>query len=545
MWCGANTPSNYTLFEREDTTGVIPVTTAVLQEDDSTVALTLDEPLNDDVPYVLWADNICYEFYAGSHSEICFGDLPDLAIDELRVDPFESSEGCSSFDFSFGITNEGEERSGDFTASLWLIMDIEGEPDEHLLASYSYDSLGVGEDLDESGAYILSSGMGGHCSVRLVVDDSEQITEIRESNNKKDKDYWSPALRIISITDKEDDHGGVVRIVFNRSHDDRLCDFMHNLETYGIFRRIDESLLPGSSYSGQSGIELYRADPVQRPHKAGNITQSHKEAGSIISGHNDAGNVTPTHADPPGWELVAEIPATGQQEYTALASTLADSTAENGVYWSVYKIRYGPSFSCPDSGYSVVNIPQATLLKSCSASYREHCIEVLWSLSRMDEGMGFNVLRSEDGGYFNRLHEPDIEGRLLSFTFRDSDIACGKSYIYRVEYLVGGVTNLLFETEPVRTPELPLTLYQNYPNPFNPVTTISYYLPVTAHAVLEIYDVSGRKVVCLVDEYKESGRHTVQWSGRDGLGNPVSSGIYFYRLRAGKDIISRKMSLLQ
>ena len=103
---------------------------------------------------------------------------------------------------------------------------------------------------------------------------------------------------------------------------------------------------------------------------------------------------------------------------------------------------------------------------------------------------------------------------------------------------------ILFETGPVTVPYMPLTLSQNLPNPFNPVTTISYYLPDAAHVLLEIYDVSGKKVACLVDEYEESGRHAVQWSGQDECVNPVSSGVYFYRLRAGKEVISKKMALL-
>lgn len=92
---------------------------------------------------------------------------------------------------------------------------------------------------------------------------------------------------------------------------------------------------------------------------------------------------------------------------------------------------------------------------------------------------------------------------------------------------------------------LPLTLFQNYPNPFNPVTTVSFHLPVGRRVVLEIFDVSGRRVACLIDGYCEPGRHDIEWGGRDMLGQPVSSGVYFYRLRAGTETISRKMALLR
>lgn len=88
-------------------------------------------------------------------------------------------------------------------------------------------------------------------------------------------------------------------------------------------------------------------------------------------------------------------------------------------------------------------------------------------------------------------------------------------------------------------------LYQNFPNPFNPVTTIRYYLPEEAQVALEIYDMSGRLVARLADEYKEKGIHFIEWKGLDERGNPLASGIYLYQLRAGNEKISRKMVLLR
>ncbi|GEM_PF-1286261 len=95
-------------------------------------------------------------------------------------------------------------------------------------------------------------------------------------------------------------------------------------------------------------------------------------------------------------------------------------------------------------------------------------------------------------------------------------------------------------------------LKQNYPNPFNPETRIPYTVS-SEHSAgnypmveVKIYDVLGREVKTLVKERKAPGNYTVYWDGRDGNGNPVSSGVYFYRLRAGSTIIKvRKMLLLK
>lgn len=89
-------------------------------------------------------------------------------------------------------------------------------------------------------------------------------------------------------------------------------------------------------------------------------------------------------------------------------------------------------------------------------------------------------------------------------------------------------------------------LQQNYPNPFNPVTTIRYELPQNAHVRLTIYDVLGREVVRLVDEGYLAGAYSVVWNGTNRYGVPVASGIYIYRLEAGRNFVqSRKMLLLK
>ena len=83
-------------------------------------------------------------------------------------------------------------------------------------------------------------------------------------------------------------------------------------------------------------------------------------------------------------------------------------------------------------------------------------------------------------------------------------------------------------------------LFQNYPNPFNPTTVIRYQLPVGTMVGLRLYDVMGREVRTLVNARQEAGNHEVEF-GTDGL----SSGIYFYTLRAGTYNETRKMLLLR
>jgi len=85
----------------------------------------------------------------------------------------------------------------------------------------------------------------------------------------------------------------------------------------------------------------------------------------------------------------------------------------------------------------------------------------------------------------------------------------------------------------------------NWPNPFNPVTTIAFSLPAAAKARLDVYNVKGQRVTTLVNEPLAAGLHQVVWNGRDANNRAVSSGVYFYRLRAGKYDRTRKMLLLK
>jgi PKD repeat protein len=85
-----------------------------------------------------------------------------------------------------------------------------------------------------------------------------------------------------------------------------------------------------------------------------------------------------------------------------------------------------------------------------------------------------------------------------------------------------------------------IQLLQNHPNPFNPTTEISFYLPNASHVSLVVYDVTGRRVATLANNYFEAGSYIHRW---DASG--VSSGIYFYRLEAGQTVKIRKMILVK
>jgi hypothetical protein len=110
-------------------------------------------------------------------------------------------------------------------------------------------------------------------------------------------------------------------------------------------------------------------------------------------------------------------------------------------------------------------------------------------------------------------------------------------------YDPGPVTSV----DPSPEAELPGTyeLAQNYPNPFNSRTNIEFGLPRASDVTIDVINILGQRVVQLVDDRLPAGRYRLEWNGVDLAGNAVATGVYFYRIRAGAFIETRRMLLLK
>lgn len=145
--------------------------------------------------------------------------------------------------------------------------------------------------------------------------------------------------------------------------------------------------------------------------------------------------------------------------------------------------------------------------------------------------------------YYNK----DKAGRYVWYspcTFYDLDNDGLKDLLLPI---AGEIKTLIFKQNPLSAilPDKNITieeynLLQNYPNPFNPVTTISYSIPKAGNVVLKVYDVLGRHVQTIVNEEKPVGTYEVNWNGAG-----FASGVYFYELRAGSFVETKRMILLR
>jgi hypothetical protein len=174
----------------------------------------------------------------------------------------------------------------------------------------------------------------------------------------------------------------------------------------------------------------------------------------------------------------------------------------------------------------------------------EYAVVLRWQTRADTPFDGFNIYRSNAGEeVFIRIN-PAIIPPGGENEYRDEDVVPGKSYDYRIGAVEKEIETFSY-TLTVTLPPKPLTLFQNYPNPFNPSTIISFYLPAPGHVTLDIFDIQGRKIRTLIDAEKDPGTHDVIWNGTNDTGNTVASGVYYYRLVAGKKAITKKLILLR
>ena len=111
---------------------------------------------------------------------------------------------------------------------------------------------------------------------------------------------------------------------------------------------------------------------------------------------------------------------------------------------------------------------------------------------------------------------------------------------YQPDFLGEGLAKIAVSNLPTE-----FRLSQNYPNPFNPTTTFEYDLPGNCDVTIKIYNILGQEVATLVNEQKEAGRYKINWDGQDKYGENVSTGIYFYRIKAGDFEETRKLLLVK
>jgi len=212
-----------------------------------------------------------------------------------------------------------------------------------------------------------------------------------------------------------------------------------------------------------------------------------------------------------------------------------------------------PPGSGEDNSGLPVELTSFTALRTSSG------IQLSWSTATETDNHGFELQRSVVSGQHSdpenrELTAENREWKEIGFvagngtsnishqyTFTDR-VNSGSMYSYRLRQIDRSGAFRYSAEVTVEGSGVPSTfaLFQNYPNPFNPVTTIEYRIPVTGRTTLTIYDMLGREVRTLVNDLQPAGSYSVQFDA-----STLSSGIYFYTLRADSYRQTRKMVLIQ
>ncbi len=215
--------------------------------------------------------------------------------------------------------------------------------------------------------------------------------------------------------------------------------------------------------------------------------------------------------------------------------------------------------SIQNDGWYVDNIKISTYntvipveLTSFSAVSNGTDVKLNWSTSTETNNRGFEIQRSQiskvksqsDWEKIGFVEGSGTTSEPRSYSFVDKNLKSA-IYHYRLKQIdFDGTFEYSNEIEVNVTAPNEFALHQNYPNPFNPTTVISWQSPVGSWQTLKVYDVLGNEVATLVDEYREAGRYKVEF--QSAVGNrQLTSGIYFYQLKAGSFVETRKMMLIE
>ena len=184
---------------------------------------------------------------------------------------------------------------------------------------------------------------------------------------------------------------------------------------------------------------------------------------------------------------------------------------------------------------------------------------LIWGVASQSSNLGWEVYRSVDDVLYERVSGliagEGTTDAFRTYEFVDADAPVAEVVFYHLRQidLDGSATRseviqIAFAPTAVELSMLPTAtaLAQNFPNPFNPETNIRFDLSGATTVTLTVYDAAGQAVRSLVaGEFMEAGTYNLTWDGRNGAGDMVGSGIYFYEMRAGSFTLMKKMTLLQ
>lgn len=357
--------------------------------------------------------------------------------------------------------------------------------------------------------------------------------------------YWGrPEPSITSAADNPADQGGSVALDWSASQRDVLVH--QEISHYSIWRALNAVAATTSqdiidtSPGAAAALQKMLVDP--------------SEVGADFEGpaFRAAPNATDYY-----WEFVSTQDAIYAAGYSDLVPTRQDSTlADPAVhYFQVLAHTFNPQVFFPsgaDSGYSVDNLAPASPLMLSAVRAGGDIVDLDWVSSGLNEPdfKEYWVYRGETSGF--PLDTAHFFTATADTVATDNAADAGTAYYYVTvsvdvhdnqsdpsnEAMVGAVVVGIGDHPPAITA---FTVLPNSPNPFGNETEIRVGLPEPSDVTLEVYDVAGRKVFTREFDRMAEGWRRLTFDGRDDSGKPLASGVYFLRVNAIGETVTRKM----
>jgi hypothetical protein len=341
--------------------------------------------------------------------------------------------------------------------------------------------------------------------------------------------HWGyPGPGIASVQDVPGDQGGVVNVAWSASRLDAWPDLL--VDEYTVWRAISASSATAAIAAG--AVAVPDGEPLLRRSDSGTIRVQQAGATTYY------------------WELVSTSDAFGLPAYAKAAPTLFDSTSvsqevhyfqvlahDSTEYWA----------SPPDSGYSVDNLaptPSALLIVQRVGSD----VHLVWQKNLAADLGQYAVYRADAPGV------PPTQPFFLAST-EDTTLIDAGAPTSPLYYVVAAIDSHENQSEASNElgvaggatgiREMPslasLSLSPNQPNPFGTTTQFVIGLPHASSVEAEVYDLSGRRVRDISLGEMGAGWQRVVFDGRNSEGQPLPSGVYFYRVHAAGKTMTRKM----
>ncbi len=182
-------------------------------------------------------------------------------------------------------------------------------------------------------------------------------------------------------------------------------------------------------------------------------------------------------------------------------------------------------------------------LTSFSAPHSNNTVELEWTTVSETDNLGFIIERKSENTGWRQIasykHDAELTGQGTTsspsqYDFIDNTISAGADYDYRLSEIdINGEKSEIGTTSVKAAIPSTTQLFTAYPNPFNPSTNIKYNLAKDSHVTLAVYDVLGRQIKLLSDQYQTAGQYSVQWDGSTDAGVMAPSGTYLVRMQTG------------